>query len=66
MPEIKKDFSIYERLAALARSDVYPYHMPGHKRNAGAGLPEGFAELDITEIEPFDDLHHAQGILKKQ
>ncbi len=65
MPEIKKDFSIYERLAALARSDVYPYHMPGHKRNAGAGLPEGFAELDITEIEPFDDLHHAQGILKE-
>lgn len=62
---MENDFSIYERLAALARSDVYPYHMPGHKRNAGAGLPEGFAQLDITEIEPFDNLHHAQGILKE-
>lgn len=62
---MEKDFSIYERLAALARSDQYPYHMPGHKRNANAGLPEGFAQLDITEIEPFDNLHHAQGILKE-
>lgn len=62
---MEKEFSIYERLAALARSDVYPFHMPGHKRNADAGLPEGFAQLDITEIEPFDNLHHAQGILKE-
>lgn len=61
---MKKEVSIYERLAALARSDMYPYHMPGHKRNPLAGLPEGFAELDITEIEGFDNLHHAQGILR--
>ena len=61
---MEKEFSIYERLAALARSDAYPYHMPGHKRNPKAGLPGGFAELDITEIEYFDNLHHAQGILK--
>lgn len=59
-----KELSIYERLAALARSDMYPYHMPGHKRNPLAGLPDGFAESDITEIENFDNLHHAQGILK--
>lgn len=61
---MEQEFSIYERLAALSRSDMYPYHMPGHKRNPKAGLPEGFAELDITEIEYFDNLHHAQGILK--
>lgn len=61
---MEKEMSIYERLAALARSDMYPYHMPGHKRNRKAELPEGFAELDITEIEHFDNLHHAQGILK--
>lgn len=39
--------------------------MPGHKRNTkrfGQGLPYG---LDITEIEGFDDLHHADGILKE-
>lgn len=56
--------SIYERLAAHAHSDLYPYHMPGHKRNSLAGFPAGVAELDITEIENFDNLHHAQGILK--
>ena len=63
-PIMEKELSIYERLCALADSDMYPYHMPGHKRNPKAGLPEGFAELDITEIEHFDNLHHAQGILK--
>lgn len=61
---MEKEVSIYERLAALARSDMYPYHMPGHKRNPEAALPAGFAELDITEIEHFDNLHHAKGILK--
>ena len=39
--------------------------MPGHKRNKailGIELPY---DLDITEIDGFDDLHHADGILKK-
>ena len=39
--------------------------MPGHKRSGiltGAVLPY---EIDITEIEGFDDLHHAKGILKE-
>lgn len=40
-----------------------PMHMPGHKRAAGilpASLP---LALDITEINGFDDLHRAGGIL---
>lgn len=55
---------LYERLTEYRDSDYYGFHMPGHKRNEafmGIGLPYG---LDITEIEGFDDLHHAQGILK--
>ena len=39
--------------------------MPGHKRSArltGADLPY---DIDITEIEGFDDLHHAEGILRQ-
>ena len=39
--------------------------MPGHKRSArltGASLPY---DIDITEIEGFDDLHHAEGILRE-
>lgn len=40
-------------------------HMPGHKRNV-AGiefLDELGAKYDITEIDGFDDLHNAHGIL---
>ena len=46
-------------------SGHYGFHMPGHKRNAGltnVDLPYG---IDITEIEGFDDLHHAEGVLKQ-
>ena len=56
--------SLYKKLVSYGNSDYYPFHMPGHKRNAaliGANLPY---EIDITEIDGFDDLHHAEGILK--
>ena len=45
---------------------VIPFHMPGHKRNmvfADYLLKLG-ADVDFTEIDATDDLHHAQGILK--
>lgn len=51
-----------EKLKQYAQSDMYPFHMPGHKRK-----PFSFDnpyQMDITEIEGFDNLHHAQGILK--
>lgn len=57
---------LYEKLKEYRESDFYGFHMPGHKRNAavtGAELPYG---LDITEIEGFDDLHHAEGILQEE
>lgn len=57
--------TLYEQLFQYKNSDYYGFHMPGHKRNETrfqAELPYG---LDITEIEGFDDLHHAEGILKK-
>lgn len=46
-----------------------PMHMPGHKRNAALSGAGGYLEalgatLDITEINGFDDLHDASGILK--
>lgn len=56
--------TLYDRLKAYGESDYYGFHMPGHKRNrkfAERGLP---CQWDITEIEGFDDLHHAEGILK--
>ena len=60
--------TLYERLEAYGRSDAYGFHMPGHKRNpeiarrTGVNLPY---EIDITEITGFDDLHHAEGIIKE-
>lgn len=55
---------LYDRLTEYSASDYYGFHMPGHKRRAPAGvsLPYG---IDITEIEGFDDLHHADGILQE-
>lgn len=53
---------LLEKLADYAAADVCPMHMPGHKRaDMGGGLPWA---LDITEIDGFDNLHDAQGILK--
>ena len=51
---------IEQKLKALAQSDVYPFHMLGHKRQLSGFFPY---ELDITEIEGFDNLHHAKGLL---
>lgn len=52
--------SILKKLQNLSESDFYPYHMPGHKRFGN----EAFV-LDITEIDGFDNLHHATDILKE-
>lgn len=53
---------IYEKLTAYCASDAYPFHMPGHKRRLGS-VGEAFA-IDITEIDGFDNLHHAEELLK--
>lgn len=51
------------KLAEYANSDIYPFHMPGHKRQMNC-LWNPY-EIDITEIEGFDNLHHASDILKE-
>ncbi len=62
MKDQKKNKSILKGLADLSAGPFYPMHMPGHKRRELVrGLPYC---LDITEIEGFDDLHNASGLLK--
>ena len=59
---------LLDRLMEYGESDAYPFHMPGHKRQAGAGFAVDFPNpfsVDITEIEGFDNLHHPEGILKE-
>lgn len=58
--------SLYDKLIEYNKSDYYGFHMPGHKRNEkmfGTRLPYG---IDITEIDGFDDLHHAETLIKDQ
>lgn len=54
--------SLYNLLKENAKSDIYPFHMPGHKRNESINyIP---VDVDITEIDGFDNLHHSVGVLK--
>ena len=58
--------SIYNKLKQLQYKEDYPFHMPGHKRNLKIDpLLDAISQIDITEITGFDDLHHAEGILKE-
>lgn len=50
------------RLEEYAQSNIYPFHMPGHKRKWRAAA-DPYA-IDITEIDGFDNLHHAEEVLK--
>lgn len=56
---------LYSQLEALKNSDYYPFHMPGHKRNLKSHPLREMFEIDITEIDGFDNLHHPKGILKR-
>ena len=54
---------IYSSLNSLAESDMYPFHMPGHKRNDESTPLKGAFRCDITEIDDFDNLHAPDGII---
>lgn len=58
-----QDKYLYDRLQHLSDSDIYPYHMPGHKRNMQGYPMEELYRIDITEIDDFDNLHQPQDIL---
>ena len=66
------DSSLSEKLLELKNSDYYPFHMPGHKRNNELITSEGdfgskllgAYDIDITEIDGFDNLHDPKDIIK--
>jgi len=53
---------LYDFLSNYTKSNVYPFHMPGHKRNR-AFLPDDLPRFDITEIPGSDNLRSPSGIL---
>lgn len=56
---------LYDSLVRYGKTDAYPYHMPGHKRHGKIKGFSDFFQIDITEIDGFDNLHQAEGMLLK-
>lgn len=57
---------IYEELKKFAESELYPFCMPGHKKGLGIDFRMNNPfEMDITEIDNLDNLHHPTGIIKE-
>lgn len=63
--------NLWKELEKYSASNYYPFHMPGHKRLPKEEAPacdkrlllEDIYPYDITEIEGFDNLHDAKGLL---
>ncbi len=60
-----KDLPLTSKLRALERDKPLAMHMPGHKRNISEFpyLAQIGGDIDITEIDGFDNLNSARGIL---
>ena len=56
---------LYRRLKDYSKTDYYPYHMPGHKRLLCGEFPREIMDIDITEIDGFDNLHAPEEILRR-
>ena len=62
-----KSKGLYEKLIEYARRGKYPFHMPGHKRNGKFLECQDLDvwDIDITEIDGWDNLHDASGVIKE-
>lgn len=56
------ELSLGKMLQKHNESDVLAFHMPGHKRKGYEHL-QGVEKIDITEIDGFDNLHDANGVI---
>lgn len=55
------NIDILAKLEDYSKAGYVPMHMPGGKRNIEYAST---SELDITEIDGFDNMHNAEGIIK--
>lgn len=56
---------LYDKLKSYKESGIYPFHMPGHKRIAITNDGIIPYEIDLTEIDGFDNLHNANGCIRE-
>lgn len=56
---------LYDKLKSYKESGIYPFHMPGHKRIAITNDKIIPYEIDLTEIDGFDNLHNANGCIRE-
>lgn len=50
--------NLKETLDNYSKSNIYPFHMPGHKRQL-----DGCYKIDMTEVEGVDDLHDPEYVI---
>ena len=55
---------LYKLLKNYSKKNIVPMHMPGHKRRQNIIKNKIPYNIDITEIDGFDNLHNPQEILK--
>ena len=55
---------LYDKLKKYGESDVYPFHMPGHKRSGQIAMEDPY-RFDLTEIDEFDDLNHPEAFFRE-
>ncbi|SHJ53436.1 aminotransferase class I/II-fold pyridoxal phosphate-dependent enzyme [Pseudobutyrivibrio xylanivorans] len=53
--------SLKKTLENYSKSNMYPFHMPGHKRQM-----DGVCKIDMTEVDGVDDLHDANGVIDEE
>ena len=56
-----ENMDILTKLEEYSKAGYVPMHMPGGKRNTEYAST---SVLDITEIDGFDNMHNADGIIK--
>lgn len=54
--------SFADEINELNIRNIYPFHMPGHKRRMELKNPY---DIDITEIDGYDNLHNPEGMIKE-
>ena len=56
---------LHKKLEEYGKSDFYPFHMPGHKRNQDFHMDNPYF-FDVTEVEGMDEKQIAKDYLTEK